>query len=522
MENKPLILFETEGSYPYSGGGVSTWSHILCTELEDKVDFIIMALTGGPFVESRYRLTSNIRSIIHVPLWGTEEPMTHFDKETPFSKQVERKARTNQKVVKEIFLPMFRDFVLRVLDPSQPAKESGELIYGFWKFYRHYDYKKTLSNPLVWTTFKRLLQNEYKPEEDLWEQEHARMLDVTFGMRWLYHFMMPLAVPLPDVTATHSTLAGFPAITSIAAKYEHGTPMILTDHGVFIRERLINVSQVDMSYFSKKLLIDLATFVTRAVYHNADVLSPVTSINAKWETQFEASESNIQPIYNGVNTDVFRPRPKPKKTRGKPTVVAAAQVFQLKDIETMIYSCDVVRREIPDVQYILYGSLEVDKEYAEKCQNLVEKLELEEHFTFGGFHEMPSMLYNEGDITILSSISEGFPYTVIESMSCGRPVVATDVGGVSEAIKNSGILCKPRDPKDLAEGVIKLLNNDQLRIRLGKEARERVLLNYTINKSVNSYHDIYKQFHQKKKQPLYDTVQLKSVRKMLNHLEVNV
>ncbi|HBQ59589.1 MAG TPA: hypothetical protein DD671_08190, partial [Balneolaceae bacterium] len=59
-DDKPLILFETEGSYPYSGGGVSTWAHILCTELKEKVDFHLLAITGNPYVESRYRLPENI------------------------------------------------------------------------------------------------------------------------------------------------------------------------------------------------------------------------------------------------------------------------------------------------------------------------------------------------------------------------------------------------------------------------------------------------------------------------------
>ncbi|WP_265767099.1 GT4 family glycosyltransferase PelF [Fodinibius salsisoli] len=522
MEDKPLILFQTEGSYPYASGGVSTWSHILCSELEEEVDFIIMALTGAPFVESRYRLTSNIKSIIHVPLWGVEEPISHFEEEVPFSEHVLRKSRTDREVIKEVFLPMFRDFVRRLLNPFQSAREFGELIYGFWKYYQHYDYKKTLSDPLIWTEFKRLLSSGYTPDEELIEQEGARMLDVTFGMRWLYHFMMPLAVPLPRVSATHSTIAGFPAIASLAAKFEYGTPMILTDHGVYIRERLINVSQEDMPFFSKKLLLDMATYITRAVYHFADLIAPVTSINAKWEKEFEAPAENIHPIYNGVNTDVFRPRSKPEHTQGQPTVVAAAQVFKLKDIETMIHSCDHVRREIPDVQYILYGSLEVDKEYAQKCQDLVDELGLGDHFTFGGFHNTPNMIFNEGDISILSSISEGFPYTVIESMSCGRPVVATDVGGVSEAIKDCGVLCKPRDPKSLADGVVKLLKDDDLRIRLGKKSRERILLNYTTSMSVNSYRDVYRQFHEQKNEPLKKKIELDSVDQMLNFLEVHV
>ena len=518
MDSKPRILFQTEGSYPYSGGGVSTWAHILCTELSDEVNYILMALTGAPFVESRYRLSSNIESIIHVPLWGAEEPIKHFDNETPFSEHVLRKARTDRTTITEVFLPVFRDFIDRVLDPFLPARDFGEIIYAFWKYYQHFDYKQTLSSELVWNEFKKKLRVKYDNEERIPNYEQARMLDATFGMRWIYHFMMPLAVPLPKVSGTNSTLAGFPAISSIAAKFEYGTPMLLTDHGVYIRERLINVGQTDMPFFSKKLLVNLATFITRAVYHFADVISPVTSINTKWETEFEAKEERINPIYNGVNTDVFRPRPKPKHTRGTPTVVAAAQVFQLKDIETMIYSCDYARKEMPNIQYILYGSLEVDKEYVAKCKKLVESLGLEEHFTFGGFHENPSLLFNEGDISILSSISEGFPYTVIESMSCGRPVVATDVGGVREAVEGCGILCKPRDAMGLAEGVVRLLKDNDLRIQLGKKSRERVLLNYTIPQSVDGYREIYQDFHRQEHSPISSTVKLDSVKNLINSI----
>lgn len=516
--NKPVILFETEGSYPYSGGGISTWANILCGELEDEVDFIILALTGDPYVEQKYALTPNIKSVIEVPLWGLEEPIQHFNRKIPFSEHVIRKLQTDGQTIRRIFLPMFRNFISRIFDPFQPARESAELIYGFWKYYQHYDYKQTLSSPLIWSEFKNLLREKMHHDDEFLQDEKAHLLDVTFGKRWLYHFMMPLAVPLPRTSATHSTLAGFPAITSIAAKFEYGTPMILTDHGVFIRERLINVSQADLSYFSKRLLVNLATFITRAVYHCADLVSPVTSINAKWEKRFEADVNSIRPIYNGVDTDHFCPRPKPAHTQNIPTVVAAAHVFPLKDIETMIRSCDLVRREIPNVQYLLYGSLDIDKPYTEKCRQLVTELDLENHFTFGGYHDNPSMLFNKGDISILSSISEGFPYTVIESMSCGRPVVATDVGGVSEAIEGCGIVCKPRNANELAEGVIHLLSDKQFLELMAEEARKKVLQNYTIPQSVNSYLDVYQNFHKQNQESMLDAIKLESVNRMLESL----
>lgn len=520
MSNKkPIVLFETEGSYPYSGGGVSTWAHILCTELKEKIDFHLLAITGNPYVESRYRLPENIKKIIHIPLWGVDEPSDYYDADQPFSWQIQKKARAGKEDTNDIFKPIFEDFIKCLFNPYGDVSRISDVLYGLWKYFQFYDYKHTLRQPLLWLEFKQTLINSFE-KSDLTLNEQPRVFDITFGMRWLYHFMMPVAAPVsPEIDVTHATLAGFPALASIAAKYEYGTPSIVTDHGVYMRERLINVGQADMPFFSKKLLVDLSTLVSRSVYYTADQISPVTTANTEWEKRFEASEEDIVPIYNGVNTDLFKPTPKPSHTSRTPTVIAVAQVFPLKDIETMIKAADLVRKEIPEVQFKIYGSLEVDKEYVKKCKKLVKKLDLEDTFEFGGFHDQPSMIFNEGDISILTSISEGFPYTVIESMSCARPVVATDVGGIRDALEGCGILCKPRDPRDIANGVIKLLNDDELRLELGSKARERVLLTFRTEKSVDAYYDSYVKLAAKERKPWKHRVQVESVLNLLEHLE---
>ncbi len=518
-KEKPLVLFETEGSYPYSGGGVSTWAHILCTELEEKVDFHILAITGNPYVESRYRMPKNITKIIHVPLWGVDEPSDYYDSDHPFSHQIEKKARATKLATQTYFKPLFEDFIQCLFNPYSDVSRISDVLYGMWKYFQHYDYKQTLRQPLLWVEFKSALISHFE-NSNMVKSEEPRVFDLTFGMRWLYHFLMPLAVSVsPKIDVTHATLAGFPALASIAAKYEYGIPSMVTDHGVYMRERLINVGQADMPFFSKRLLVDLSTLVSRSVYHTADQISPVTTANKEWEMRFEAEEKNIKPIYNGVNTDLFKPTPKPKQTEKVPTVIAVAQVFPLKDIETMIRTADLVRREIPEVQFKVYGSLEVDKEYVKKCRELVEELDLEDTFHFGGFHDQPSMIFNEGDISILTSISEGFPYTVIESMSCGRPVVATDVGGIRDALEGCGILCKPRDPQDIANGVVELLMDDALRLEYGKKARERVLLTFKTEISVDAYYDSYKNLSAKKRDPRKQRVEVESVLNILQHLE---
>ncbi len=518
MSNKkPIVLFQTEGSYPYSGGGVSTWAHILCSELVDKIDFYIYTITGNPFVESRYKLTENVKKIIHIPLWGVEEPVQFYDKEELFSNQINRKARTTKAVIKEQFTPIFHDFIETLFNPFRDPVEISEIIYGMWKYFEIYDYKETMREASLWLKFKNHLAQKFEEQKDA--AREPMVFDVTFGMRWLYHFLMPLAVRVPkEVDVCHATIAGFPALASIVAKYEYGTPSMVTDHGVYIRERLINLGRADMPFFSKQLLLNLATLVTRAVYYTADQISPVTTANQKWEEKFEADKQKILPIYNGVDTNIFNPTLKPSHTADKPTVVAVAHIFPLKDIETMIRTCDLVRKEITNVQFIVYGSLDVDKDYVAKCEALIEELEVKDHFRFGGFHDKPSMVFNEGDISILTSISEGFPYTVIESMSCQRPVVATDVGGIKDALEGCGILCKPRDPKAIAEGVITLLKDTNLRLELGKKSREKVLLNFTTQKSVDSYYESYQRLTELPREPLKGTVKVKSVANFLSTL----
>ena len=158
----------------------------------------------------------------------------------------------------------------------------------------------------------------------------------------------------------------------------------------------------------------------------------------------------------------------------------------------MIKSCEVAKRQIPNIQYLVYGDNNAVPEYTAECERLIEELDLRENFKLAGYHDKPSELFCEGDISILTSISEGFPYTVLESMSCGIPVVATDVGGVTEALDNScGYICKPKDAEDIGNRVVELLNNKELREQMGINARKKVIDNFTIGKFINAYEEVY-------------------------------
>jgi glycosyltransferase involved in cell wall biosynthesis len=302
---------------------------------------------------------------------------------------------------------------------------------------------------------------------------------------------MPLAAPIPRVDLVHTTIAGFPGLAGVVAKHEWGTPFVVTEHGVWVRERYIAISAGPFSAFAKRFLMDLSQFVARVNYTCADAVLPVTDFNRRWELPYGVPAGKLETIPNGVDPALFVPRPKPPKTAGRPTVVAAARVFPLKDMETMIRSAAVARAEIPDVQYLVYGSLDADVPYVERCRALIAELELEGTFEFAGHHSKPAELYTEGDICALSSISEAFPYTVLEAMSCARPVVATDVGGVRGALDGFGLIVAPRDHEALGAAVVTLLRDDLLRAQMGRQAREAVLARFRISDSVGGYRRLY-------------------------------
>ena len=269
--------------------------------------------------------------------------------------------------------------------------------------------------------------------------------------------------------------------------------MVLTDHGVYLRERYLAVSDTELSIFQKWFLTHLSQYISRLCYRTAGIVAPVCDYNRRWEEQLGAPDSNIQTIHNGISTDEFVPGPKPNSVPDRPTVVAAAHAFPLKDLETMIRSCAVVQKHVPNVQYRVYGSLDINEDYVARCRALIRTLDLDDHFLLQGPHDAPAKMYHEGDVSVLSSISEGFPYAVLEAMACERPVVATEVGGVPEAVADCGILTPPGDATALGEAVVELLTDADKRTEMGRRARQRVLDKFRLSEAIGTYRQVYNQ-----------------------------
>ena len=520
------VLMCTEGTYPFEGGGVSTWCHILCESLP-QVDFTLYASLGSPekghptrkkqgvplwreekdqakswydnwYLTPKYDLPENARKVIYIPLWGTQEPAEFILRDqtlgpVPFSQVVrERKWATTDAVIEVEFVPLLRRFLEGMQLTSNDILGYGPVIYEMWQYFQAYDWNLTWKSEPVWRAFIKVVLRPYESRpHDFLDSEIPSHFDLTTALRWMYNFLMPLNAPVPQTDLVHLTIASFAGIAGIVAKHHYNTPLLLTEHGVSIRERYIAISAAEFGYFSKQFLLNMYSFISKILYGYADVVSPVANFNRRWEEKFGVSPERIETIYNGIDPAVFVPKPKPSRTAKRPTAVAAARVFPLKDIEMMIQSAAVARDLLPNVYFLVYGSLNADPPYVAKCRKLIQELGLENTFEFGGFHSKPAEIYTEGDISVLSSISEGFPFTVLESMSCARPVVGTDVGGVKEALDGFGVITAPRDPQGFGEGVVKLLKNDELRMELGRKAREEIILKYQTKDMIRQYWELY-------------------------------
>jgi glycosyltransferase involved in cell wall biosynthesis len=449
------------------------------------VEFTLYAITGHPEVSLKFEPPPNARHVVHVPLFGTQDPVEYLLRDVPAGELRRRRAATGDEAVGATFLPLLEQ-LLNGLEVTGPEiRDYGVVVYELWRWFEEHDWRSTWKSRLVYDAFLRHAAAHAAPGEQ------PTVADVSTALHWLASFLLPLAVGVPKTDLVHTTIAGFAALPGIIAKHRDGTPFLVTEHGVFVRERYISISRAELSPYAKRFLMALSSFVARLVYAHADLVAPVVEFNRRWEIPYGADPARIRAIYNGVDPGLFVPKAKPAETSGGPVAVAAARIFPLKDIETMIRSAAVARELVPEIRYLVYGSLDADVPYVERCRSLIAELRLEQTFELRGFHSKPAELYTEGDICVLSSISEAFPYTVLESMACARPVVGTDVGGVKEALEGFGKVVPPRDPEAFGRAVVELLSDDEFRRELGRRCREEVLAKYRTSNSVNAYRSAY-------------------------------
>jgi glycosyltransferase involved in cell wall biosynthesis len=468
-------------SYPnFTTGGVYTWEETLLTALSDW-KFSVINFLSNPNCNGKYAVPPNVRRVIEVPIFGSNRyEEYHTDTMTFLAKT----SRTTNSVIENQFVPLFRRFLEVTLSDKSDVAAIRDIIIKLHQFLGVYDSKKCLDHPVTWETFLGTLM-----ADSAYEQMSLRAALTAFQI--IQRNVQVLAIDIPKVDLIHSSLAWLPSLVAVCGKEECGCPVILTEHGVAFRELLLYYSAYLYDEPSKIFFKIFSKNVVRTIYSIADVITPVCEANAAWERLLGADAEKIRVIHNGVNTKRFRPLPVNRIDRS-PTVVCVGRIDPFKDIVGLLNAIDVARKSVPNIRCLIYGSA-LDLDFSMSCVRALKELKLERNVKFMGATREPEKAYNLADVVVCSAITEGFPFSVIEAMACGKAVVASDVGGVREALDGAGVLVKSRRPTELAQAIVMLLGNERLRNQLGIQALKRANELFTFEQCVRKYHSLYEE-----------------------------
>lgn len=477
------VMLTTEGTYPFQQDGESSWCNALVGGLPN-VDYVLYSVLTDPKVSQTFTLPKNTQ-LIKVPLWGTEASNERLI--LPFSKTYLPKKRTNSLIVQSQLLPLFKGMIQEIFSTDKNSKKFANILYELHIFFKQYDYRSSLKDELVWAAFKDQIYGY--TIDPTYKLPEPSVFDLIQSLGWVVRYCTILNTPVPHVDVTHSASAAFCGIPGVLAKLEHKTPFLLTEHDVYLREQYLRINSSNYSPYLKTFFIRCIHSITSLNYFMADQISPVCEYNTRWEKRFGVSSSKIEVIYTGVDKDIFTSNPK-EHYNYHPTVVSLARIDPVKDLVTLIKAAAIVKELMPNVRFFNYGAITVP-EYYEECLVLRKQLDLEETFIFAGHtNDVPKVLAT-ADVIAFSSITEAFPYSVVEAMMAGKAVVATDVGGVKEAISDCGVLVAPRLHEPMAMAIANLLSNPDLRHSLGLEARKRALNLFTIERTLGLYNAVY-------------------------------
>jgi glycosyltransferase involved in cell wall biosynthesis len=459
------VALVAEGCYPYVTGGVSTWCDQLIRGLPDH-EFEVVALTAGRGGRPAMGLPSNVRRLRQVPLWGWSP------KRRPLA--ANRLGR---------MLTAYR-LMLGGMLGVEPRYRFEEGLRGLVEAAQ----EGQLGPALQTDDALRVLLAIWR------RQSHGVVLglhDALAATELLERMLTPLAAPVIDADVVHPVSNGLPVLLALAAHWERGTPYVMSEHGVYLRERYLGAQQISYPWPVKVIILAFMRGLCTLGYERAATIAPVNVYNQRWEVRHGADPDRILTAYNGVRPEDLPPAGVDPERQ---TVGWVGRVDPLKDLETLVEAFAVARDRVPDAVLRLFGPTPAGNErYEQQVRRRVAELGLEDAVTFEGPVRPVSAAYHASSVVALSSISEGLPYTVMEAMMCARATVSTDVGGVSEVAGDAGIIVPPRQPAAFGEALSELLLDEARRADMARRARERALAMFPLELMLSRFRDLYEQ-----------------------------
>lgn len=459
----PRVLLVTEGTYPFVVGGVSTWCDRLLRGLAE-VDWRVLAVTAGDAAGRRaYTLPPNVSTFSRLELWAAGHRLPR-----------QRNSR-----------PDLPAALARAVLPwaAEPMDLVRELV---WCRAHPHAVAASFRGRSAWEQFlEAAAEAASRHHDDVTPGATLDLDAATTLYQVLGWIARAAATPTPAADVSIVSAAGWAAIPGVIDKALKGRPMMLVEHGIYMREVYLAGIRNPARPGVRLVTTRVSRALARAAYFCADLIAPCTEAHRRWEAALGADPERIHPIPNGVEVPAeFVPAPRTK------TVVSVARIDPLKDIHTLLRVARVVVDRHPDATFLQYGPVSPGQDrYAASCYELHRELGLGKAFRFMGHTDRALDAVRGADVAVLTSISEGFPMAVLEALGQGRPVVATAVGGVPSAMQGGGYAVPVRDVSAFASAVCALLEDAQLAEVLGRRGQARVLRKFQLDDMLDSYRD---------------------------------
>ena len=451
------IALLLEGTFPYVSGGVSSWINQMIRAYPE-YRFAVVFLGSRPqdYAEVKYALPDNVVHVEAHYLHGAHKPPV-VQAQQGDTAIIEQVANLHQS-----FRHGHADTVGAFAQLATLLKQ-GDINEEFFLYSRK-----------AWD----FITKNY--------QEHCTdpsFIDYFWTVRAMHEpiwVMAKIASDLIPVRAFHTISTGYAGLLGSLLKLHTGKPLILSEHGIYTKERKIDLYQstwisdnrnvfekdpTEVSYF-RELWMRFYTSLGRVCYHHADIITALYEANRERQITDGAPAERTRVIPNGIDLARFQPVRARRPEMPPPILCLIGRVVSIKDVKTFIRMMRSVVNRVPEAEGWIAGPEDEDPGYAEECHSLTASLGLTEKVKFLGFQKVEVVLEKVG-LVVLSSISEALPLVLLEGYAAGVPALTTDVGSCrqliygltpeDQALGASGAVVRIADPQAMAAAAIDLL-----------------------------------------------------------------
>lgn len=307
-----------------------------------------------------------------------------------------------------------------------------------------------------------------------------------------------------DIVHSHGAKAN---MFSLAARQRAGLPTVTTVHSDYRLDY--------MHSLPKRLTIGLTNSIALRFINN------YIAVSGNFQDMLASRKFNpldIYVLYNGMDFSVPAVEYSRQKLidkynldiAGDDIIVGiAARLYPVKSIDTIVRTARIVKNSNPKVKFLIGG----DGEDRKRLEAMAAGLGLKDTVFFLGWLDDPNELMSSIDISVLTSISESFPYSILEGARFKKATISTKAGGIPDLIEDgiNGCLFEHGDDTRFAELILELADNEQKRKSMGEKIYEKAIKNFSVESMANTQLNIYnrilgKQAAKKKGQKPYDAI----------------